>query len=51
MALLMQRGFTRAEAHRLVRTARSVASPTVAQHGWLTEIERDLAAPSEPWDD
>lgn len=39
IALLLRRGFTRAEAHRFVLTARSVAAPTRAQDDWLTEIE------------
>lgn len=39
IALLMRRGFTRAEAHRFVVTARTVASPTAAQDAWLTDIE------------
>lgn len=39
IALLMGRGFTRAEAHRFVVTARSVAAPTPAQDAWLTELE------------
>lgn len=39
IALLMGRGFTRAEAHQFVVTARSVAAPTSAQDAWLTEIE------------
>jgi len=39
IALLMGRGFTRAEAHQFVVTARSVAAPTPAQDAWLTEIE------------
>ena len=43
MALLMRRGFTRAEAHRLVRGARSVAAPTAPQDAWLAEIEREIA--------
>ncbi|HYI66717.1 MAG TPA: dual specificity protein phosphatase [Candidatus Limnocylindrales bacterium] len=42
MALLMQRGFSHAEAHRLVVGARSVAAPTGDQDGWLAEIEREL---------
>jgi len=42
-ALLMQRGFTRVEANRLVVGARAVASPTEKQHAWLVEIERELA--------
>jgi protein-tyrosine phosphatase len=41
IALLMQRGFTHAEAHRFVTTARSVASPTSEQHAWLTDLGRD----------
>lgn len=39
IALLMRRGFTRAEARRFVVTARSVAAPTAAQDAWLTELE------------
>lgn len=39
IALLMQRGFTRAEAHRFVQTVRSVAAPTAEQNDWLTETE------------
>lgn len=41
IALLMQRGFTHAEAHRFVTTARSVASPTSEQHAWLAGLDRD----------
>ena len=43
IALLMQRGFSRLDAHRLVIGARAVASPTENQHGWLAEVERELA--------
>lgn len=39
IALLMGRGFTRAEAHRFVVTARSVAAPTPEQAAWLAELE------------
>lgn len=39
IALLMSRGFTHAEAHRFVVTARSVAAPTPEQHAWLATIE------------
>jgi len=39
MALLMRRGFTRAEAHRLVTGVRSVAAPTEAQDEWLSGLE------------
>jgi protein-tyrosine phosphatase len=39
VALLMRRGFSRAEAHRFVQTARSVAAPTDAQDSWLAELE------------
>jgi protein-tyrosine phosphatase len=42
MALLMRRGFTRAEAHRLVTGARSVAAPTSPQDSWLAEIEHEI---------
>jgi hypothetical protein len=42
MALLMQRGFSHAEAHRLVVSARSVAAPTGDQDSWLADVERDL---------
>jgi protein-tyrosine phosphatase len=42
IALLMQRGFSHAEAHRLVLGARSVAAPTGDQDSWLAEIEREL---------
>lgn len=42
MALLMQRGFSHAEAHRLVLGARSVAAPTGDQDSWLAEVEREL---------
>jgi protein-tyrosine phosphatase len=42
IALLMRRGFARAEAHRFVLTARSVAAPTSQQLAWLTEIEDSL---------
>ena len=50
MALLMQRGFSHAEAHRLVLGARSVAAPTGDQDSWLAEIERELGTggPSLP---
>lgn len=39
IALLMQRGFTRAEAHRFVLTARSMSAPTPEQDAWLSEID------------
>ena len=39
IALLMSRGFTHAEAHRFVVTARSVAAPTPEQDAWLATIE------------
>ena len=39
IALLMHRGFTHAEAHRFVVTARSVAAPTPEQDAWLAAIE------------
>jgi protein-tyrosine phosphatase len=39
IALLMRHGFSRAEAHRFVLAARSVAAPTSQQLAWLTEIE------------
>ena len=42
MALLMRRGFSHAEAHRLVLGARSVAAPTPPQVSWLAEIEREV---------
>lgn len=42
IALLMQRGFTRAEAHRFVQTVRSVAAPTAEQNEWLAETEGAL---------
>jgi len=45
IALLMRRGFTRAEAHRFVVTARSVAAPTPDQDAWLGELERTLPKP------
>ena len=48
IALLMRRGFTRAEAHRLVLTARSVAAPTPDQDAWLEDLERTLAKTTEP---
>lgn len=43
MALLMRRGFTRAEAHRLVIGARSVAAPTDVQAAWLAELDAGSA--------
>lgn len=43
IALLMQRGFTRAEAHRFMLTARSVAAPTQAQDAWLAAFEETLS--------
>lgn len=43
IALLMSRGFTRAEAHRFVVTARSVAAPTPEQDAWLTTIGVNVA--------
>ncbi len=43
IALLMQRGFTRSEAHRFVLTARSVAAPTPDQELWLADLEAQLA--------
>jgi protein-tyrosine phosphatase len=46
-ALLMQRGFTRAEAHRFVLAARSVASPTPDQDEWLSTMEADLGSTRE----
>lgn len=42
IALLMQRGFTRAEAHRFVFAARAVASPTEEQDAWLATLEEAL---------
>ena len=42
MALLMRRGFTRAEAHRLVLGARSVAAPTPPQDSWLSDLEHEI---------
>lgn len=48
VALLMQRGYTRAEAHRLVATARSIAAPTDAQHAWLDELDGVLSRRSPP---
>ena len=48
IALLMQRGFTRAEAHRFVVTARSVAAPTPDQDAWLGELEMSLVKQSKP---
>lgn len=47
VALLMQRGYTRAEAHRLIATARSVAAPTEAQHAWLDELDDLLSRQKE----
>lgn len=44
MALLMRRGFTRAEAHRFMLTARSVAAPTPDQDAWLTTLDDELRA-------
>lgn len=44
MALLMRRGFTRAEAHRFVVTARSVAAPTPDQDAWLASLDDELRA-------
>jgi protein-tyrosine phosphatase len=44
MALLMRRGFTRAEAHRLVVGARSVAAPTASQEAWLSAIDDEIRA-------
>jgi protein-tyrosine phosphatase len=46
-ALLMQRGFTRAEAHRFIMAARSVASPTPEQDAWLAAVEMDLQSTRE----
>lgn len=43
IALLMQRGFSRAEAHRFMLTARSIAAPTPAQEAWLSAFEETLA--------
>jgi len=43
-ALLMQRGFTRAEAHRFILAVRPVASPTPDQDAWLTTMEAELKA-------
>lgn len=42
IALLMQRGFSRAEAHRFMLAARSVASPTPDQDAWLTTLDDEL---------
>lgn len=39
MALLMQRGYSRAEAHRFVVSVRSVAAPTPQQDGWLSAFD------------
>jgi protein-tyrosine phosphatase len=47
MALLMRRGFTRAEAHRLVLGARSVAAPTPPQFSWLDEIQQEIERHAE----
>jgi len=44
IALLMQRGFTRAEAHRFMLAARSVASPTPDQDAWLGTLDEELRA-------
>ena len=44
IALLMQRGFTRAEAHRFMLAARSVASPTSDQDAWLGTLDEELQA-------
>lgn len=41
-ALLMQRGYTRAEAHRFILAARSAAAPTPDQDAWLTTLEAQL---------
>lgn len=43
IALLMQRGFTRAEAHRFMLTARSVAAPTPEQDAWLAAFEETIS--------
>lgn len=42
IALLMQRGFSRAEAHRFILAGRPVASPTPNQDEWLAAIESEL---------
>lgn len=47
IALLMRRGFTRAEAHRFVVTARSVAAPTPDQDAWLGELELIMTKPDD----
>lgn len=44
IALLMQRGFTRVEAHRFMLAARPMASPTPEQDAWLTTLEDELEA-------
>ncbi|MGI8657568.1 MAG: protein-tyrosine phosphatase family protein [Candidatus Limnocylindria bacterium] len=41
-ALLMQRGFTRAEAHRFILAVRSAASPTPDHDAWLSAMEAEL---------
>jgi len=46
IALLMRRGFTRAEAHRLVIGARSVAAPTDVQGAWLAELDAGSVPPA-----
>jgi protein-tyrosine phosphatase len=44
IALLMRRCFSRAEAHRFVFGARSVAAPTADQDAWLAKPEREIDA-------
>jgi len=44
IALLMQRGFTRAEAQRFMLAARSGASPTSDQDAWLSTLDEALQA-------
>jgi len=46
-ALLMQRGFTRAEAHRFILAVRSGASPTPNQDAWLLAMEAELRSRRE----
>jgi protein-tyrosine phosphatase len=43
IALLMRRGFSLAEAYRIVRMARTEGMPTEQQHGWLERLVDELA--------
>ena len=45
-ALLMQKGFSRAESHRLVFGARSVAAPTEDQAAWLADLDSETTGPT-----